>query len=73
MVDQIVSYKLVIIPQMSGFITSQSFGVCTTFVDNIIDYVYVHLMRDLSLTETLIGQRGIGKTDGTIQVNRQTL
>ena len=71
--DQIVSDQSVLIPQMSGFITSHILWGCTTFVDPISDYVYVHLMRDLSLSEMLLGQRGIGKTDGTSRVNRQAL
>ena len=28
----------------------------TTFVDHVSDYVYVHLMRDLSLAETLLAK-----------------
>ena len=72
-VHQIVSAQPVPIPQMSGFLTSQHFWGCITFMDHVSKYVYVHLMRDLPLSEMLLGQRGIGKTDGTIRANRQTL
>ena len=38
-----------LIPQMSGFLTNQRLWEVTTFVDYVSDFVYVHLMRDLSL------------------------
>ena len=61
MVDQIVSYKPGLIPQMSGFLTSQRFWGCTTFVAQDSDYVYIHLMRDLSLYETLTTKEALEK------------
>ena len=73
LVDQIVSAQPRLIPQMSGFLTSYRLWGCTTFVDHVSEYVYVNLMRDLSLSETLLGQRGIGKFDGTSRQNHQTL
>ena len=39
---------------MSGFITNQRLWGCTAFVVHVSDYVYVHLMRDSSLSEALI-------------------
>ena len=54
--DQIVSAQPGLIPQMSRFITNQRLWGATTFVDNISDYVYMYLMRDLSLTETLLAK-----------------
>jgi hypothetical protein len=47
-IDQIVSAQPGLIPQMSG---------ATTIVDHLSDYVYVHLMKNLSLDETLIAKR----------------
>jgi hypothetical protein len=42
---------------MSGFLTSERYFGATTIVDHVSDYVYVHLMRNLSLEETLIAKR----------------
>ena len=41
---------------MSGFLTNQRLWGCTTFVDHVSDYVYVHLMRDIGLEETLLAK-----------------
>jgi len=41
---------------MAGFLTSQRLWGCTTFVDHVSDYVYVHLMRDMTLDETLLAK-----------------
>ena len=46
---------------MSGFLTRQRLWGATTFVDHVSDYVYVHLMRDLSLDETLLAKSAIEK------------
>jgi hypothetical protein len=56
-IDQIVSSQPGLIPQMSGFLTSERYFGATTIVDHVSDYVYVHLMRNLSLEETLIAKR----------------
>ena len=58
-VDQIVSAQPGLIPQMSDFINSIHFGECTTFVDHVSNYVYVHLMRDLSLYEYLLQKEAL--------------
>ena len=60
-VDQIVSAHPGLIPQMSGFLVNQRLWVSTTFVDHVSDYVYVHLMRDLSLTETFLEKSAMEK------------
>ena len=52
-VDQIVSAQPGLIPQMSGFLTSDRLWGATTFVDHVSDYVYVHLMKNFSIEETL--------------------
>jgi len=54
--DQIVSAQPGLIPQMTGFLTSKRIWGCTTFVDHVTDYVYVHLMRDFTLAETLLAK-----------------
>ena len=60
-VDQIVSAQPDLIPQISGFLTNQRLWGATTLVDQVSDYVYVHLMRDLSLTETLLEKLAMEK------------
>ena len=60
-VDQIVSAHPGLIPQMSGFLTNQRLWGATTFVDHVSDYVYVHLVRDLSLPETLLEKLAMEK------------
>ncbi len=41
---------------MSGFLTNKRIWGCTTFVDHVSDFVYVHLMRDFTLAETLLAK-----------------
>ena len=47
---------------MYGFLTNKRLWGATTFVDHVSDYVYVHLMRDLSLTETLLSKSAMEKS-----------
>ena len=61
LVYHIASAQPVLIPQMSGFLTSQHFWGCITFMDHVSKYVYVHLMRDLSLSETLLTKETLEK------------
>ena len=46
---------------MSGFLTSKRLWGATTFVDLVSDYVYVHIMRDLTLNETLLTKEAMEK------------
>ena len=55
-INQIVSAQPGVILQMSGFLTSKRLWGTTTFVDHVSDYVYVHLMRDLTINETLLSK-----------------
>ena len=55
-IDQIISSQPGLIPQMSGFLTNKRIWGCTTFVDHVSDFVYVHLMRDFTLDETLLAK-----------------
>ena len=68
-VDQIISAQPGLIPQMSGFLTNKRLWGCTTFVDHVSDFVYVHLMRDLTLSETLIAKAAWEKV--LAQANRK--
>ena len=60
-VDQIISAQPGLIPQMSGFLTSERLWGVTTFVDHVTDFVYVHLMRDMTLEETLLAKQAFEK------------
>jgi len=53
-VDQIVSAQPGLIPQMSGFLTNKQLWECTTFVDHVSNFVSVHFMIDLTLSEILL-------------------
>ena len=55
-IDQIISSQPGLIPKMSGFLTSKRIWGITTFVDHVSDFVYVHLMRDFTLDETLLAK-----------------
>jgi hypothetical protein len=52
--DQLVTAQPQLIPQMAGFLTYLRIWGATVFVDHFSDYVYVALMQDLGLDETLL-------------------
>ena len=56
--DQLVSAQPGLIPQISGRLTHQRVNGATVFVDHCSDHVYVYLMRDLLLDETLAAKHG---------------
>ena len=56
-IDQIVSAQPGLIPQMAGFLTSDRIWGATTFCDHVSDFVYVHLMRNFTLEETLLAKK----------------
>ncbi len=56
--DQLVSAQPGLIPQISGRLTHQRVGGATVFVDHCSDHMYVYLMRDLLLDETLAAKHG---------------
>ena len=60
-VDQIVSAQPGLIPQMSGFLTHERLWGATTFVDHVSDYVYVHLMKNFTIEETLSAKKAFEK------------
>ena len=69
-VDQIVSAQPVLIPQMSGFLTSKRIWGCTTFVDHVSDYVYVHLMKYLTLGAWLVNLDKLTDVPGGLKERR---
>ena len=46
---------------MSGLLISKRIWGYTTFVDHVSDYVYVHLMKQLALDETLLAKEALEK------------
>jgi hypothetical protein len=54
--DQLVSAQPGLIPQMAGFLTNLRLWGATIFVDHFSDYLYVALMQDLNLDETLLAK-----------------
>jgi hypothetical protein len=53
---------------MSGFLTNRQIWGCTTFCDHVSDFVYVHLMRDFTIDETLLAVKAFEKV--LAQANR---
>jgi hypothetical protein len=51
-----VSAQPGLIPQMSGLLTNLRVMAAMIFVDHILDHVYVYLMKDLMLSETLLAK-----------------
>jgi hypothetical protein len=60
-VDQIISAQPGLIPQMAGFLTSKQIWGCTTFIDHVSNYIYVHLMKDFTIMETLLAKLAFKK------------
>jgi hypothetical protein len=54
--DQLVSAQPGLIPQMSGRLTNMRIMGATVFVDHYSDHIYVYLMKDLTLSETLMAK-----------------
>ena len=54
--DQLVSVQPGLIPQIAGFLTNLQIWGTAVFVDHYSDYVYVSLMQDLGLDETLLAK-----------------
>jgi hypothetical protein len=54
--DQMVSAQPELIPQMSGRLTNLHVMAAMIFVDHFLDHVYVYLMKDLTLFETLLAK-----------------
>jgi hypothetical protein len=55
-IDQMISAQPGLIPQMAGFLTNLRIWGATIFVDHHSDYVFVALMHDLTLDETLLAK-----------------
>jgi hypothetical protein len=47
---------------MAGFLTNKQIWGCTTFIDHISDYIYVHLMKDFTIMETVLAKLAFKKS-----------
>jgi hypothetical protein len=67
---QIVSAQPGLIPQMADFLTNFRIWGAAIFVDHFLDYVYVALMHDLTLDETLFAKSSFERHafDGGVNV-----
>jgi hypothetical protein len=54
--DHLVLAQLGLIPQISGKLTAMQVNGATVFVDHCFDHVYVFLMQDLTLDETILAK-----------------
>jgi hypothetical protein len=68
--DQLISAQPGLILQMSEFLTNMRIWGATVFVDHFSDYVYVALMQDLSLDETLLAKSSFERqaNDGGVSI-----
>ncbi len=46
---------------MAGFLTSKRIQGCTTFVDHVSNFIYVHLMKDFTTNDTLLAKLAFEK------------
>ncbi len=60
-IDQIVSAQPGLIPWMAGFPTSNRIWGTTFFCNHVSNFVYVHLMRNFTLAETLLAKHAYEK------------
>jgi len=59
--DQLTSTQSGLIPLMSGFLTSRRIWDATTFSDHVNDFVYVHLMHDFIVNDTMLAVLVVSK------------
>jgi hypothetical protein len=69
--DQLVFAQPGLIPQMAGFLTNLCIWGATIFVDQFSDLVYVALMHDLTLDETLLAKTSFERfaSNGGVTIN----
>jgi hypothetical protein len=68
--DQIVSTQPGLIPHIAGFLTNLHTWGATIFVDHYSDYVYIALMRALTLDETLLAKSSFERhaNEGSVSI-----
>jgi hypothetical protein len=69
--DQIVSAQQGLIPQMAEFSTNLRIWGAMIFVDHFSDHVYVALMHDIILDETLLAKSSFERytNNGGVNIN----
>jgi hypothetical protein len=69
--DRLVSAQPGLMPQMAGFLTNLRIWGATIFVDHFLDFIFVALMHDLSLDETLLTKTSFERNanDGGVTIN----
>jgi hypothetical protein len=69
--DQLVSAQPGLIPHMAGFLANLHIWDATRFVDNFSDYIFVALMHDLTLDETLLAKSSFERHahEGGVTIN----
>ena len=69
--DHLVSAQPGLIPQMSGSLTNLRITGATVFVDHYSDHVFVYLMKNLTLEETLLAKAAYERFLQTVGVTAQ--
>ena len=64
-VDQLVSAQPGLIPQVSGTLTAARITGATVFVDHVTQFIYAHLMKDLTQESTLEAKAAFEKLMAT--------
>jgi hypothetical protein len=70
-INQMISTQPDLIPQMAGFLTNLWIWAATIFVDHFSDYVYVALMHNLTLGETVLAKSSFNQhaNEGGVTIN----
>ena len=68
-IDQLVLAQPGLIPQMSRFLTNPQITGATVFVDHFSNHVFVYLMKDPTLAETLLAKDAYEKVSNSVGVS----
>ena len=70
--DHLVSAQPGLIPQITGNLTGQRINRATVIVDHFSDHVYVYLMRNLTLDETILAKHAYERFLSSIRVTAKS-
>jgi len=70
--DHLVSAQPGLIPQITGNLTGQRINGATVIVDHFSDHVYVYLMRNLTLDETILAKHAYERFLSSIGVTAKS-
>jgi hypothetical protein len=68
-----VSAQPGLIPQMSECLTNLCVIAATVFADHFSDHVYVYLMKDLTLSETLLAKHAYERFLASVGANQKRI